>query len=624
MNIKETLTGKKASIIQMALMTIGFGNLLKMSSGYIDYMTCGEDFSNYFISYLVSYGIGITALIYNNRHNTFRTDDKFNRKAILVFSILFTMIITGANYALTSLPNPENAGYVFRHLHRYIYVISVMAGSFTASYNIFCCLGHHVCNRDHKIGTESNSRKVYVFTFLLVAIVDASVMILCKWPGNVLTDSFAQIYQATGDFGYSNHHPFYHTLVIKLFMTIGMGLFGKYNFAVAAYNLFQILFMAACFAYGVKLLADMRVPKWIVYSISAIYIVMPYHIMYSFTMTKDVMFGGFMLVMIVSLYRYRNRIGKDASNIIITAVSGLGLCLFRSNGMFIYALWIAGIMIILRNELKEGWIKDRIRDRSVRLITCMIIVVIAGFIMKGPVLKALGINQTDMVESLSIPIQQMSRVAVDADDYSDDDRNLIGNVVNIDRVKDVYCNTLSDPEKNLIRDEGNEEYLSGHMGDFLKLYIKTGLRHPYIYMKAWIDQTCGFWNAGYKGLYWYDVVESGIFDNRYDIHRTVICRQLNTMVDEYLTLFEEVPVLQLFLSIGFNFWLVLAVLFVAVIRRDREGIIISLPVILLVISLMVATPVSMEFRYAYAMLCCLPLIIFVVSWRLTESNCMND
>ncbi len=597
-------------ILQFFVITAGFSALLKISSEYLDKMVYLEDFSNYYVSYLVCYGLGIASLIYNTLGDKHNDKERYTRNVICAFSILFALMITGANYALWLLPTPEYASHLFRNFYRLSYMGPVFLGSVCASYNFFSCVSD-LCISGLSRKTEKNRATiVFVTVFILAFLVDFVILMLCKYPGNLTTDSFAQIYQATGDFEYNNHHPFYHTLVVKLFFDIGMAVFNDYNAAVAVYSCFQILFMAVCFAYSVRFLYELKAPRWMLIIAAMFYVIAPYHIMYSFSMTKDVMFGGFVLISVVATFRVFKGMGKNIINYAVVILSGLGVCLFRSNGFFAYIIWFLSILLISVKILG-----DKVGITVRRLLFCMAVVIAVGFIMKHPLLKALNVSQTDFVEALSVPIQQIGRTVVDNDDLTEDEKALLSKVLSVDKIRESYYRTTSDPIKERIRAEGDGGFLSDHKMDYLKLYIEIGIRHPGSYLAGWIDQTSGVWNAGYKDWHWYDWVGAKIYDNRYNINRTVKSERLNNAFNEYLWICEELPILQLTLCMGFHMWIVFVVMFIAMIRRDRDGAIITLPLIWIFVSLLIATPDSMAFRYSYTVFCVLPVLIPVMLRR---------
>ena len=82
-------------------------------------------------------------------------------------------------------------------------------------------------------------------------------------------------------------------MLIKLFIEIGLNIFGGINDAIAFFHVMQIIFMAGCFSLVSLTLYEMNISAYIIAITHGFYLFMPFHIMYSFTMWKDVMFGGF-------------------------------------------------------------------------------------------------------------------------------------------------------------------------------------------------------------------------------------------------------------------------------------------------------------------------------------------
>lgn len=56
----------------------------------------------------------------------------------------------------------------------------------------------------------------------------------------------------------------------------------------------------------------------------------------------------------------------------------------------------------------------------------------------------------------------------------------------------------------------------------------------------------------------------------------------------------------------------LIALFIAIVRKDKIGVMLTIPNIMVVFSLLVATPVYSEFRYDYAVFCTLPIVLALV------------
>ena len=79
-------------------------------------------------------------------------------------------------------------------------------------------------------------------------------------------------------------------------------------------------------------------------------------------------------------------------------------------------------------------------------------------------------------------------------------------------------------------------------------------------------------------------------------------------MDEYLWLFYNNRILQIFTSIGLHVWIVLTYFAGYVSRKCRTGIVASVTILAIVLSLLVSSPVYSEFRYMYAMFCVMPIL----------------
>ena len=320
---------------------------------------------------------------------------------------------------------------------------------------------------------------------------------------------------------------------------------------------------------------------------------MPFHIMYSFTMWKAVYFGAFVTLLILFFIRIVYGIGNSAINHVGFAICGPFICLLRSNGVFAYVFVLLAMVLLLRKQKK--------------MIVIMAVTIIACFVCKHTVLSALSVTQPDTVESLSIPLQQVARVVADDGSIDDADRAFLSQILDVDALKETYDPEISDPVKNMIRDFGNEEYLTTHMKEFAALYLRTVMKNPVTCVAAWVDSTCGYWNSGYGYWVWYWDVEV----NPYGIERTVSSQVILNIMDEYLWMFYNNKVLQIFTAIGFFVWILSAAFVRCIIRGNKTGIVAMVPIFAIILSLVISSPVFAEFRYMYALFCALPVLIAI-------------
>ena len=192
-------------------------------------------------------------------------------------------------------------------------------------------------------------------------------------------------------------------------------------------------------------------------------------------------------------------------------------------------------------------------------------------------------------------------------------------MIDVNEIPYKYSPTISDPIKGLIRKRNNQSEIRQNPKRYISLYFSRMLMHPSTYVKAWIDQTKGYWNSGYPYWYW----TNGVFKNDLGIVRKVRSIKMNSLIDQYLDIFSNNRLLRVFLSIGFFDWLILIALCIGIIRHDKIVIMLTIPVIMNVVSLLIATPVFSEMRYNYCVFCSLPIIL-ILSFRDRSSEISGE
>ena len=502
-------------------------------------------------------------------------------------AFIAAVFITLANYGIWQHPvSSEIRTAAFVRFCQFTYIIIIMAGTFFSVWNILYYVSFN--RRGSSADKALAGYRYFLVPFCVILCVYTTVWIGCYFPALMSLDSIDQVRQIfTGV--YSNHQPYYHTQLLGIFIRPAPALSGI-NTGVAVYAFFQILVMAATFAFVILTMSQLGFTRRICIISTIWYAVMPFHIMYSFTVWKDVLFGASVTLMIVFFVRLMNDIGHSPVNYTGFAVSSLVMCILRSNGLFAYIIVFAACVMLIR--------------RNTKLIVIMLVTIVLGFVLKHPVLDSLNVTPPDTVESLSIPLQQIARVVFEGGNMTAEDMQFLSEIMDVTAIADNYDPDISDPIKNMIRDYGNHEYLSAHMGDFLRMYVHTIVRNPMTAVTAWVDSTCGYWNSGYDYWVWYWDIEQ----NEFGISRHVASEKMLHFMDEYLWLFYNNRVLQLFTCIGMHVWFVLVIFAGYIAHNNRTGIIACMPILAILLSLLISAPVYSEFRYMYAMFCALPVL----------------
>lgn len=510
---------------------------------------------------------------------------KGHKKWLLGFSALFSLAVVLGNYELFE---PLSV------LENLLDWVLCLAGGVCVGYPIVLWMDTRI-PRQTRISRREHPGRVFWGTFLAVAAVDLTYLFFARYPGVLTTDSLTTLQQLLGDEAYNNMMPFWHTMTVKVFVELGLLIFGDINAAVALFHCAQILFLAACFGYAVKTMYEIGLPRWALAAVFLLFAVQPYNIAYSVTLWKDIPFAGAVLLFITALYRILKSVGSRNYGPLILGAAGMSL--WRTNGLLAFGVTFLVLALLLRKS-------------QPRLLKVMLGVLVACWFLMYPFLTLLGIGQTHFVEVLSIPLQQIARVITQGRTLTPEQTDLLGQILILDRVAQVYDPLTVDPIKYEAFRYDGQEYFLNHLWEYGKLYLQLGLQYPADYLKAWVDETKGYWNGGY--FFW--IYTQGIHENVYGL---VASYGSNPIANLYAALFryvEKLEILQPFTSIGLQVWAIVSCTLVNALKKRRE-LLLGIPLVVLAAGLWIGTPVYAEFRYAYPFFLVTPFLIAVTVWE---------
>lgn len=543
----------------------------------------------YYSVYLLCGVIGLLCLWDNHRLRAGCT--RCQGLALGVASCLFSLAVVMANYKLfTPLSVLENL------------------------FDTLCCLAGGVCvaypvllwmlNRLPQAADTSPRRhpgRVFFLTFASIAAVDLAYLFFARYPGVLTTDSITTIQQLMGNEAYNNIMPFWHTVTVKAFLELGLLLFGDINASVALFHTAQILFMAACFGYVLVTLYQTCVPMPVLMLVYALYAFMPYNIAYSVTLWKDIPFAGAAVLFVTAFYRLLKGIGKrKAWNYAAFLIGALGFSLWRTNGWYAFAVTTLVMLFLLGKKQRK-------------LLILMIAVLLLCWVLLNPVLAVLGVGETNFVEAFAVPMQQIARVVAEGRELTGEETDLLSGIFWLDKVGALYDPLTVDPVKFETFRYDRVDYIRENLGQYLRLYVNLGLRYPAEYLKAWIDETKGYWNGGY--FFW--IYTKGVGDNIYGLEASY---GENAVASAFAALFryvEKLAILQPLTSIGLHVWVLLGCFLTNVLKKRKEFL-LAIPILVLVVGLWLGTPVYAEFRYAYPIIVTMPVMLLSTVYRVEE------
>lgn len=412
---------------------------------------------------------------------------------------------------------------------------------------------------------------------------------LYQYPGIMTPDSINQFEQVLGLIPYSNHHPLVHTLMIKFFYHLGLVFTSNMIIAISFYTFFQMCFMAFSVSYLIKTLKLFQVRPLVCFVITLFYALVPYHAVYVVTIWKDILFAGFVLLFGCSMLRLSQK--TKAATFALFILSGIMLCLMRSNGWYGFLFSLPFLLYHYRAKTKMFFF-------------ALTGILFTAFLVKYPIMNSLHVIQPDLVESLAIPTQQVAAVICHDRELTEEQLQLIENVVDLTYIKELYNPYYADNIKELVR-AGDQTYLAAHKKEFFSLYLTLGLAYPGDYLNAYINQTYGYW---YPDSFYTVAEVEGISATPLGIsHTPLIGGPIVIKTKEIaIKLGSMLPMYSLLWSMGVAFWFFIFCVGNVIIRNEKRKLIYFLPSFALYLTVLIATPVATEFRYVYFMIFSLP------------------
>lgn len=532
----------------------------------------------YYSVYLLCGIIGLICLL-DNRKGPAREE---SIPVMAAFSGLFALAVVLGNYELYQ---------PFYALQSRLNLVMDLLGGFCVGFQVLRCMLRRL-----PIGGMSGGRKhpvgVFFAVFGAAAAIDLGYLFFARYPGILTTDSYSTIAQIL-DGQYNNTMPFWHTMLVQLFVKAGLALFGNMNAAAALFHGFQILLLAASFGYALMTMYQIGVPLPWLAAVFGVYVLLPYNIVYSVTLWKDIPFGASALLLATALYRLLGGAGRSRKgDMAVLALGALGFSLLRTNG------WVAMLVTTLLLALL-------LHRQHPKVLVLLLIILVVTWVMLNPVLAVLNVEETNMVEVFAVPMQQIARVVANDRPLTQEQTQMLSQIFDLEKLAQVYDPLTVDPVKFETFRYDQVDYIRQHGGDYLRLYFTLGAQYPMDYLKAWIDETKGYWNGGY--FFWIYTVEMGQKPVMGILH-TGGDNLIAWLYAAWFRFLEKPTVLQPLYSIGLRAWALVACCVVNALKKRREWL-IAVPVLVLLAGLWLATPVYSEFRYAYPLILTMPLVL---------------
>ncbi len=457
--------------------------------------------------------------------------------------------------------------------------------------------------------------------FLTLLIWSIPYMVL-SYPGIFTCDTKIQLdngYRALvyGTSQLRNQHPVIHTLLLVGSTLLG-NCFSSANAGLFLLSLTQALFTMGAVAWTVAYLCRCRVSVQWLAAVLAFFMLNPRLQNYLFVLVKDVWYALFMMIFVVELHRIltgRCPEGKKKRMYLgILIASAAGVFFFRQDGIY----------VLIPTALAAGILYKKHR----RLFFCLFVsVCLLSVIYQKGILPACNVANNNTRQMFSIPFQQTARYVKEAgEDVTKAEAEAIAGVLDYENLGELYNPNLSDPVKSTF----NKEATGKEIGAYLKVWLQMFFKHPGIYIQATMNNLYGyFYPDGYTTLI-QDYGTSQEYMQECNEHNKELNLQLCHPERfagaregmEYLReMLFTLPVLSICNLSATYIWILFLLIFYGIRKRDKNGLMLLLPLFVVFLVCMAGPTYGWYFRYMYSIVMCLPAVLVLNLTEHAECAC---
>lgn len=413
--------------------------------------------------------------------------------------------------------------------------------------------------------------------------------LLLLWPGVIVPDSFASIGPMIGERALENHHPVAFTLFVGAFIRVGELLGLSLATSLAMFSITQMAIMATCLGWACYWLTT-RTPSTALTAslVASFFAFTPVYAIYAVNVQKDPLFSVAVLVLALHIAEIAIRGARPLRQpwfVFRIALLALWVSVWRNGGSLVVAATLLVVLVVWR---KAAW--------KAVVAGALAVVVATGGIAA---LEASGVKPAPSAEQLAIPLQQVARVIYEGGSLSEAEADVLNRILPVEQWATLYTPARVDAVK--WSPQFNDDYLDENRGAFLQAWASVGVRNLDDYVEAWILETFGFWAPGVKNDYGF--IDTAVTENPFGIERAPRVDAIFGVDDEDLSASVD------FLGSGTLAWILLISCFAVLRSPGRRAAVGFVPLVLLWLAGLAATPTAFSLRYVFAIAVALPFLL---------------
>lgn len=531
--------------------------------------------------------------------------EKRIRKIAFVASCLYSSIAVGGKIIYDTNDIFIQGNSFFCILKQVLQLLALIV----MFYSFFCLALQWIYYHNLKIENNLLPKKKAIFFSIWIIIFCTYIpCLLAYYPGIYSYDIVGQNLQASGIIPYNKYHPPLHTYLWELCLKFSDSIQMQ---PLTLYALVQMVIVSAFFSAFLMYFLKKNIKFFIG---SAIYFIFnPIFAIISLIPTKDILFSVFFCGTILLLYEslcnaelLLNKY-KILGFIILIVLS----CLFRNNAIYAFIVCIPFMALFLKKNKK-----------IIIKIFCYSIAIC--FIINGPIMKMIGVEEGNNREKLSVPMQQISLVVVENyEKINNEEIKEINKYLEYESIKKLYNPRFADPIKYTFK----TDYYNKNKVSFLKLWIRLAIKYPKDYIIAFLNLNIPYWYIEADSIDKYSnraYIETYIAnDDNYKIERNSKLPKLYNFYENVASysFFSKIPIVSNVFSIATPIWIMLFCLICLILKRKYRYL-LSLLIPVLLWATYLLGPVS-NFRYILPFIMMYPFLMYLILGKNDEAN-VND
>lgn len=441
--------------------------------------------------------------------------------------------------------------------------------------------------------TIDNKSRIVKFWGIMIAVAWLPYY-LSYYPGGIYVDTFTSIkYYMSGVL--TNRHPFLYNTLIGFAIRIGQIFDKDLTWSMGLFLAVQMIALEAEIIYFLNWMLIRQINRSVRTVIMIFFCFFPLIPFYGISVWKDTPFCMSILLWSMFLTDLYLNIQKNIWNtrVLLKFILAMFLVAFtRNNGIYVI---IFSMIVFVITSYKKIFIKKRI------IYLGMLSAIIAIIFIQGPVYRLCGISQTDFVENLGIPLQQIGAVVAYDGNITEEQKESLDRFFSYEKIKEQYHPGIADSLKWSA--DLDSEYLSEHTLEFLTLWLNLLIQNPKICIKGYLLATAGFWNVDVSlgGAY----VQNYVWDNEYELS------QMDYFEKWFGFAFQHFVNPRYYISSAWFFWIFLVVLLFSMKRYGWRKSYLFTPQMGVWLTIMIATPLAMSLRYSAPLLFTMPFAVIL-------------